>query len=130
MPWLRAASASSAGEIADASAVPSGSEVDMRAASHAGRRPSNVLEQLGDERGRALGAAGLDRPVIHLAPDLLGDRGGDLRGPGLLELHSPAAAVAPEPVMHVELLLEVVAEREVEERPAACDQLHSGRETA
>ena len=48
-------------------------------------RPSRSLrtfasEQLGDQRRRPRRAVRLDRPVVDLAPDLLGDRGGDLVG--------------------------------------------------
>ena len=70
------------------------------------------------------GAARLDGPVVDLAADLLGDRRGDDLGRRRLEVHAAARAVAPEPVPHVGVLLEVVAEREVEERPAVGGQLH------
>ena len=40
----------------------------------AGEGRHHRLEQLGDQRRRSRGAVGLDRPVVDLAPDLLGDR--------------------------------------------------------
>ena len=43
---------------------------------------------------------------------------------------APPGAVALEPVADVEVLLEVVAEREVEERPPVGGQLHRGRQPA
>ena len=46
------------------------------------------------------------------------------------ELHPPPGAVAREPVRHVHLLLEVVAEREVEEGPPGRRQLHRRRQPA
>src|SRR5215212_11786810 len=85
-------------------------------------RPSS--EQFRDQRRGARGPVGLDWPVIDLAPDLLGNRGGDLGGAIGLEVHAAAGAIAREPVAHVEVLLEVVAQREVEERPPAGGQLH------
>src|SRR5688500_5169554 len=75
----------------------------------------NPLEELGDQLRRARGAIGLNRSVVDLAPDLVGDRGGDLGRAVGLEVHAAAGPVAREPVTHVEVLLEVVAEREVEE---------------
>ena len=52
-----------------------------------GQKTGNVVltvgsgsEQLGDQRGRARRAVRLDRPVVDLAADLLGDRRGDLVG--------------------------------------------------
>ena len=52
------------------------------------------LEQLGDQLRRTRGAVRLDRPVVDLAPDLLGDRGGDLGGAVGLEVHAAPGAVA------------------------------------
>jgi hypothetical protein len=72
----------------------------------------------------------LDRAVIDLAPDLLGDRVGDRLGRLDLEVHHASSAVAPKPVAHVEVLLEVVKEREVEERPPVGGQLHARRQPA
>ena len=72
----------------------------------------------------------VDRPVVDLAPDLLGDRGGDLVRAVGLEVHAAPGAVALEPVADVEVLLEVVPEREVEERPPVRGQLHRRRQAA
>jgi hypothetical protein len=40
-------------------------------------RGGGVSEQLRDLRGGARGPVGLDRAIVDLAADLLGDRGGD-----------------------------------------------------
>ncbi len=70
------------------------------------------------------------RAVGDLATDLLRDRVRDHRRRGGLEVHAPAGAVALEPVADVDGLLEVVLEREVEERPAVGGELHRGRQAA
>ena len=51
-------------------------------------------------------------------------------GRRVVEVHAAAGAVALEPVADVEVLLEVVAQREVEERPLLRGQLHRGRQAA
>ena len=49
---------------------------------------------------------------------------------GGVELHHPPGSVAREPVLDVEALLEVVPQREAEERPPARGQLHRGGQPA
>src|SRR5205807_4769078 len=71
------------------------------------------LQELADRRGRAGRTARIHRPVVDLAPDLVGDRRGDLSGAVGGEVHRSPCAVALEPVTHVEVLLEVMTEREV-----------------
>ena len=51
-------------------------------------------------------------------------------GRRLVVRHAPAGAVAVEAVPHVEVLLEVVAQREVEERPPGGRELHRRRQAA
>ena len=68
-------------------------------------------------RGGAGGAVGLDRPVVDGAADLGGDGGGDGVGVAGGVVHPPARPVAVQAVGDVEVLLEVVGKREVEERP-------------
>src|SRR5215218_8509763 len=91
---------------------------------------SENLEQLGDQLRRPRGAVRLDRLIVDLTADLLGDRDGDLLRAVRLEVHPPARAVALQPVAYVEVLLEVVAEREVEERSPVRGQLHRRRQAA
>src|ERR1700735_855006 len=79
-----------------------------------GRR---LLEEVGEQGCGAGGAVGGDRAVVDLAADLGGDRGGDAGRFGGVVVHAASGAVAVQPVAYVEVLLEVVAEREVQERP-------------
>jgi hypothetical protein len=76
---------------------------------NAGERPS---EQLRDQGGRPGRAARVDRPVGDLAPNLVGDRGCDLLRAAGREVHRPPGGVALEAVADVEVLLEVVAEKQ------------------
>src|SRR6185312_14747895 len=59
-----------------------------------------------------------------------GDVGGDEVGVGGGVVHVLAGAVAVEPVTDVEVLLEMVPEREVEERAPGGSQLHGGGQPA
>src|SRR5215207_8592344 len=76
------------------------------------------------------GAVGLHRAVGDRAADLGGDGVGDHLGAGGGELHAPAGVVLAQAVGDVEVLLEVVGQGEVEERPAGRGQLHAGAEAA
>src|SRR4051794_30903334 len=87
-------------------------------------------EKLGDRCRRTGCAVGLDRAVVDVAADLCGDRGGDLLGPVEFEVHAPPRSVALEAVADMEVLLEVMAKREVEERPPVRGELHRGGEPA
>ena len=74
----------------------------------------------------------LDRAVVDGAVDLLGDRLGD-RPPGRRRrvVHAAAGAVPLQPMADVAVLLEVVPQREVQERPArGRGQLHRRRQAA
>ena len=51
-------------------------------------------------------------------------------GVGLGVVHPPAGPVLRQPVRHVHLLLDVVGEREVQERPTGRHQLHRRAQTA
>ena len=73
---------------------------------------------------RARRAVCLDGQVADVPTDLLCDRDGDLVRTVVVEAHAAAGAVAVETMPDVEVLLEVVAEWEVQERPAAGGQLH------
>src|SRR3954452_20971514 len=83
------------------------------------RHPNVALairsEELRDRARRARSAVALHRPVVDLAPDLLGDRDRDLLGAVELEVHPPPCPVALEAMVDVEVLLEVVAKREIQE---------------
>ena len=86
-----------------------------------------LLEEAGEQRRCPGGAVGGDRTVVDPAANFSGDRCGDVGWLGGLVVHAPACLVAVEPVADVEVLLEVVAEREVQERPLTRGQFHRGR---
>src|SRR6201999_4230084 len=85
-----------------------------------------VLCEFGDEPGGAGRAVGLDVAVADGLAGQFGDAGGDQVGVGRQVVHARAGAIAGEPVPDVEVLLEVVPEREVQERALGGGQLHSG----
>src|ERR1700722_20358437 len=85
-------------------------------ASGPGRR---LLEEGGEQGRRAGGAVGVDWAVVDLASDLGGDRRGDVGWFRGLVVHAASGPVAVQPVAYVEVLLEVVTQREVQERPSA-----------
>jgi hypothetical protein len=76
--------------------------------------PLGSSHGLGNELGGPGGAVGLHRPVVDGAADSGGDGVGVAGG----VVHPPAGPVAIQAVGDVEVLLEVVAQREVQE-PAA-----------
>ena len=104
--------------FAHASATPFMKWLSCGAGAAPGSASLALFEQRGDQRRRARGAVGLDRPVVDLAADLSAIAAAIVSGVVAFEVHAAAGAVALEPVADVEVLLEVVAEREVEERPA------------
>src|SRR5688572_31586280 len=87
-------------------------------------------DELGDQRGRPGRAVAFDRQVVDVPSDLGCDRLGDRVRTGGLVVHSPAGPVPVEPVADMDLLLEVVPQREVQERAAGGGQFHGGGETA
>src|SRR4051812_19891069 len=88
-------------------------------------------DELRDHRRRPRGAVRLDVAVVdRAAAELLRQRRGYLRRAVDGEVHAAPRAVALEPVPDMEVLLEVVAQREVEERPLGRGQLHRRRQTA
>src|SRR5205823_3190248 len=93
-------------------------------------RTDLALEQLGDALSGPRGAVALDVAVVDLASHLLRDRLGDPLGGRIVEVHAAAGGVAFEAVADVEVLLEVVAQREVDEWPLVRRQLHRGRQSA
>jgi len=70
------------------------------------------------------------RAGSRAASDLVRDCFCDCLGRGVAEVHRPPGAVAVEAAAEVEVLLEVVLEREVDERPAVRGQLHRGGQPA
>ena len=68
--------------------------------------------------------------VVDLQSHFLSDHAGDQLGRGFLEVDHAAGAVLLKPVADMEVLLEVMAQRNVEERPASGCQLHAGRQAA
>jgi hypothetical protein len=75
-------------------------------------------------------AAGLDRAVTDRAADLVRDGLGEDVGPSLVVVQAAARAILLQTVPDVEVLLEVMAERHVDERPLACGELHRGGQAA
>src|SRR5579872_4356281 len=92
------------------------------------QRGRSALEHLGDQPCGPLGPVGLYRPVARFAGELACDRFGDrLRG-RVGVFHAATGAVALETVPHVEVLLEVVPQRNIDEGTPCCGQLHRRRE--
>src|SRR5690349_10849161 len=89
-----------------------------------------LLDEFGDEPGGAGRAVGLDVAVADGLAGQLSDAGGDQVGVGRQVVHARAGAVTVEPVPDVEVLLEVVPEREIQERALGGGQLHGGGQAA
>ncbi len=89
-----------------------------------------LLDEFGNEPGGTGRAVGLDVAVADGLAGQFGDAGGDEVGVGGGVVHALASAVAVEPVADVEVLLEVVPEREVQERALGGGQLHGGGQPA
>src|SRR5207249_40158 len=89
-----------------------------------------LLDEFGDEMGGAGRAVGLNVAVADGLSGQLGDLGGDEVGVGGGVVHVLTGSVTVEPVVDVEVLLEVVPEREVEERALGGGQLHGGGQPA
>ena len=68
--------------------------------------------------------------VVDVASDLLRDRFCDLLGWGVVVVHAAPGAVAFQAMADVKVLLEVVAQREVDEGPLVRGQLHRRREAS
>src|SRR5688572_8904857 len=88
------------------------------------------LEQFGNQRRRTCGTVPLHRPIVDLPPDLLRDHHRNRVRRRQVEVHHATRAVLLESVAHVEVLLEVMAQRDVQERPARCCQFHACRQPA
>src|SRR5216683_6949668 len=86
-------------------------------------RPSIGSDELGQDRRGAGGAVGLDRAVADRAADLRRDSLGQALRLGLVVVQATARAVLAQAVPDVEVLLEMVADRHVEERPLADGEL-------
>src|SRR3954469_664056 len=84
-----------------------------------------ALQQLGEHVCCSGGATALNWQVGHVATDLRDDRGRQRIGVGLLlVVHASPGAVAIESVPDVEVLLEVVPQRHVDERAPVGGELH------
>src|SRR5713226_6193142 len=88
------------------------------------------LQELGDAGGGAGRAVRLNGLVRDLAANFFGEGGGDDLRRRSFEVHAPTGAVTIEPVPDVEVLLEVVAEREIQKRPPVRGELHRRGEPA
>src|SRR6267378_5974895 len=91
---------------------------------------SSSGEQLGHEARRARGAVGRNVAVVHGFAQVIQHRGRQVLWSRAVVIHPHAGAEALEAARHEELLLEVIPEREVEERRAERGQLHRCREAA
>src|SRR5450432_1609934 len=106
-----------------------------RCSSTPSRRTRNApepdeLDEGRDQCGGPPRAVRLYWCVAHRAVYLAGDRSGQCFGIGVGVGHTPAAAIALEPMPHVVVLLEVVAQREIEEQSTEGGELHAGRQAA
>ena len=73
----------------------------------------------------------IDRQVVDGAAELGDDHGGEMVGIGrIVIVEPPAGAVPLQAVVDVEVLLEVVLQRHVDERPPVGGELHARREPA
>ena len=72
------------------------------------------------------GLVGFHRPVTDGTACFLGDGLGQRFRPGVLVVQAAARPVPAEPVPDVEVLLEVVPERHVDEGPPGRGELHRG----
>src|SRR5260370_21852127 len=84
----------------------------------------SFLQQFGDVGGGSSGAVWFNGPVGDLAMQLFGEGGADDFRRRVLEVHAAPRAVAIEPVADMEVLFEVVTEREIEEWPPVGGELH------
>src|SRR5690349_4878814 len=92
--------------------------------------PALSLEQPGDQPGGAVGAVERHRGGVYRLAEVLEHRRAQSLGAGVLEVEPDPGAEAIEASGDVQLLLEVVAQREVEEGRAESGQLHRGGEPA
>src|SRR5271155_2161212 len=93
-------------------------------------RPCTTSNELGEAGGGPSGAVGLDGPVAYWARDFRGYRRGERFRLGLLIVHVPAGAVLGQPVPDMEVLLEVMAQRYVDEGTLARGEFHGGGQAA
>src|SRR5678815_2459722 len=87
-----------------------------------------LSEQVRDHAGGAFGAPGGHLPDLGALAQVVEDRRSQLLRAGHVVVHADAGAQAVEPAGHVEVLLEMIAQREVEERRLEGRQLHRGGE--
>lgn len=86
-------------------------------------------EQVGEKCRGPGGTVAFDRQIVDLATKVGHDRRGQGIGvAGLFVGHAASGAVALQAVAYVEVLLEVVAQWNVQEWAAARGQLHAGRQ--
>ena len=88
------------------------------------------LEQLGEQARRPRGAVALDVGAASAVGESSGDRGGDGLGRRRGQVHRVARAVALQAMAHVQVLLEVPAQGEVDERRPGGGELHARRQAA
>ena len=87
--------------------------------------------EFGDRRCGSCGSVGADGEVVDRTADLVGDQLRQRVGiGGVVVVEAAAGAVSAEAVIDVEVLLEVVAQGDVEERAAVGGELHAGRQPA
>src|SRR5690349_14766155 len=86
--------------------------------------PRCWLDQLGDQMRGSGGTIRLDVGVVDALADQLSDPGGDEVRVARRVVHAFARPIAIQPVAYMKVLLEVMGEREVEERALGRGQLH------
>src|SRR5262245_17708103 len=109
--------------------------VPLRASRLTSLRPSDMTrppmsEQAGDHPRRALGPAGLHLAVVHGLAKVIEDGITQLLDRRAVVVHPHAGPQAIQPARDVEVLLEVVAKRKVEEGRLEGGQLHGRGEAA
>src|SRR3989441_5361831 len=95
----------------------------------AGAKAGRELEHLRDAHGGTPRAVRLHRSVRDCSTQFLDHGGGEPIRRRLVEVHASPGAVAVQPMAHVEVLLEVMAKWEVDERPPIGGQFHRRRES-
>src|SRR5829696_1388422 len=96
------------------------------------RVPSHILgsEKIVNNRCGSLGAVGFHRQIIELPVEFVCDRCSDDIRVACGVVHASAGSIAVKSVRHVEGLLEMVSEREVQERLLVGHEFHRGGEPA
>src|SRR5271154_5879991 len=93
-------------------------------------RPCTASNELGEAGGGPGGDVGFTVSGAYRVRDFRGYRRGERFRLGLLIVHVPAGAVPGQPVPDMEVLLEVMAQRYVDEGTLARGEFHGGGQAA